>query len=144
MGQLDNYTPDDLDPTVMNATDWLQLGKILTLRHGEESPLVQEIHRFTKFGSASSISLPRVFTLNNYLRSMGRPSYGGFSDEKLNKRILPAIYQVVGFCSEVLDFEVQTFEDILMDDGAVLLSYAAALKAMKVGSSLVEEVCSET
>lgn len=141
--QLDNYTPDELDPTVMKAVDWLKLGRTLIQREGEDGSMVAEIKQLALFASTSSISLPRVFSLNNYLRSLGRPSYIGASNEKLQKRILPAVFQLVGFSSEVLDHEVRLLEDLMVDDGALVLQYASALKVMGVGSSLVEEVSDE-
>lgn len=129
--------PDELDPTVTRCADWTSQGRLWI----DNSPaLAADINEFYKFGLKSTVSFVALLVLNRARGAVGLAAYAGFSEAKWRTRLLPALQQLVGFLGEVLDVDASGLDDLLEDGGGRrLFAYAASVRVMRMGGSVVEE-----
>lgn len=133
---LEELVPEELDQETMTCESWTRLGThLLRLSPG----LREDIKELTAFGVRSSPSMARVLLLNRMRRNDGLPAFKGFSLNKLETRIVPAIKQLAGFCSEVLDTTLHSLDDVMRGDGELVLSYAASCHVLRMGPTVIEE-----
>lgn len=135
--RLVDLVPDELDTDTMKPVDFTKLG------HGiiRSSPALQaELRSLASFASRQVIHLTREITLNRRRAQQGWPPSKAISAAKFVKRIVPAVAQVLGYFSMVLDIEgVEELDDLVAMDGDYLLSFAASINLLQMGPSVMEE-----
>ena len=136
---LDEYVPAELESgeKVVHRRVWRRQGRVV---FASLPSLQQDVEELRRFGLKSTISIASLLTLNRARAAANLPPFRGWSETKWRDRILASLECVTGFLFEYLDSEPRELADLFRDGGRQIFSFAAACRAVKMGSSVVQEV----